>query len=252
MPYFSFNEKKVYYKIEGDGDPLFLIHGNSVSSRIFRPVMKYYTANFRVILIDLPGHGKSSRLNFFPTDFWYENSIAVHELLKHLGLSEVNVIGTGGGALVALNLLLEYPDSVKSLIADSFDGTQSLKSFLENIHIEREKQKKRLLMKLYWFRNHGFGWRSVIDNDSNAIYGHYMETKQFFHKDLSGINKPILLTGSLEDEYLKNLIVEAYAGIKEQVKESRSHYFYNGGHPAMITSGEEFAKVAAEFFSETR
>lgn len=250
MSYFRYNDKKVYYRIEGDGEPLILIHGNSVSSRMFAPVLKYYTGRFRVILIDLPGHGRSAALKSFPKDFWFENSNTVYELIKHLEIPEVNVIGTSGGALVALNLLLEHPDAVKALIADSFEGTEPVASYVANIHANREKDKKQLFMKLYWFRQHGFGWKRVVDNDSDAIYSHFMEIKKFFHRDLSEVKKPVLLTGSLEDEYLKDIIVDLYADLKEKIRGSRSHYFYTGGHPAMVTSGEEFAKIAKEFFSK--
>lgn len=250
MPYFRYNDKKVYYRIEGDGEPLLLIHSNSASSRMFDPVLEYYTGKFSVILVDLPGHGKSARIPVFPKDFWFENSNAVYALLRHLEMPELNVIGTGGGALVALNLILEHPETVKALIADSFEGTESVASYAADIHVDREKEKKQLFMKLYWFRNHGLGWRRIVDRDSDAIYAHHMEIKKFFHRDLSEISRPVLLTGSLEDIYLKNIIVDLYADLKEIIKGSRSHYFYTVGHPAMITSGDEFAKVAAEFFSK--
>jgi pimeloyl-ACP methyl ester carboxylesterase len=249
LPYFKYNEKKVYYSIEGAGEPLLLIHGNSVSSKMFSPVLKYYTSNFRVILMDLPGHGKSARLYSFPKDFWYENAMAVHALLKHLELPPVNVIGTSGGALIALNLILEHPESVKALIADSFEGTESIASFADNVHILRAEDKKKFFMRLYWLKNHGLRWKGVVDNDSEAIYAHHMEIKKFFHRDLSEIKKPLLLTGSLEDQFLKEIIVDLYADLKATIKKCRSHYFYTGSHPAMITSGEEFAKVAADFFN---
>lgn len=244
-----FNEKKVYYKATGEGEPLLLIHGNTLSSRMFSPVLKYYTDKFRVILIDLPGHGKSARLQTFPRDFWFENSKAVYELIRHMELPEVNVIGTGGGSLVALNLLLEHPDVVKGVIADSFEGTASVASYAENLHSVREKEKHKFMMKLMWFRSHGIWWRTVVDQDSDAVYSHHMEIKKFFHKSLSEISRPVLLTGSLEDKYLGDTIVEIYAELKEVMKGSRSHYFNSGSHPAMLSNSEEFAKIASEFFN---
>lgn len=252
MPYFKYNDRKVFYSITGEGEPLLLIHGNSASSRMFAPVLDFYTENFMVILIDLPGHGRSAKLQSFPVDFWYENSKAVHELIKFLEITSVNVIGTSGGALVALNLLLEHPESVKALIADSFEGIKSVAVHAMNIHAEREKIKKLISMKLFWFLNHGFGWKRIINMDSDAVFAHHMEIGNFFHRDLSDIKKPLLLTGSLEDQYLKDIIVDLYADIKEKVRGCRSHYFYTGGHPAMTTSGAEFAKVAAEFFLHGR
>lgn len=249
MPYFIYNDRKVYYKTEGSGEPLLLIHDNSASSRMFTPVLKYYRDKFRVILIDLPGHGRAARLKNFPKDFWFENSKAVHALIKHLEIPAVNIIGTGGGAIVALNLLLEHPETVKALIADSFEGTESVAALAAGIHADRNKSKRKLAKKLFWLRNHGPGWKRVVDMDSDAIYSHHMEIKKFFHKDLSVIRKPVLLTGSLEDEYLKSIIVELYAELKERIRGSRSHYFHSGGHPAIISCGAEFAGVAVKFFS---
>ncbi len=249
MPYFIYSERKIFYKKEGSGEPLLLIHDNSASSRMFTPVLKYYTDKFTVILIDLPGHGRSARVDSFPKDFWFENSKAVYELIKHLEIPEVNVIGTGGGAKVALNLLLEHPDTVKAVIADSFEGEESIDEIAAGIHAERNRSKKIFSKKLFWLRNHGSGWKRVVDMDSDAVYSHHMELKKFFHRDLSAIKKPVLLTGSLDDEYFKSIIVELYAELKEKIRGSRSHYFHSGGHPAMISCGDEFAKVAANFFT---
>ncbi len=91
MPFYKFENGKVFYEIFGEGEPLLLIHGNSVSSRMFHPIIKLYADNYKVILFDFPGHGKSSRLEKFETDFWYYNSKVSNALLEELNLKNVKV-----------------------------------------------------------------------------------------------------------------------------------------------------------------
>jgi len=248
LAYFKYKEKKVFYDTVGTGEPLLLIHSNALSSKMWEPVIQYYENNFKVILVDLPGYGKSERLPKFPKDLWFENSLCLYELLQHLGMDNINVIGASGGAITAFNLLLEHPECVKALIADSFMGIESTPEFAADIHVKRNNQKKNLSMKLEWFNNHGFDWKRVVEQDSDAIYAHYMEIKKFFHKDLSVIEKPVLLTGSLADPILKDRIVDLYAEIKSKIPLCQSHYFHEGGHPSMISNGEEFANIAIKFF----
>ena len=54
-----FNGKKINYKDEGDGIALILLHGYLESIEIWKDFSESLTEHFRVIRIDLPGHGMS-------------------------------------------------------------------------------------------------------------------------------------------------------------------------------------------------
>lgn len=41
MSYFKFENKKVYYNIFGEGQPLVLLHGNTASSKMFEMILPY-------------------------------------------------------------------------------------------------------------------------------------------------------------------------------------------------------------------
>lgn len=62
MTFFNYKNKKVYYEEIGTGKPVLLLHGNTASSNMFLDVIESYTLNYKVILIDFLGHGKSDRL----------------------------------------------------------------------------------------------------------------------------------------------------------------------------------------------
>jgi len=59
----NINGLDIAYWDEGQGLPLVFIHGNSMSKQIFAPQFDSpLTEKYRLIAIDLPGHGESSRL----------------------------------------------------------------------------------------------------------------------------------------------------------------------------------------------
>lgn len=49
---------KIYYKVEGEGPALFLLHGNSQNSNIFKRLIKRLKGEYTCISIDTRGHGK--------------------------------------------------------------------------------------------------------------------------------------------------------------------------------------------------
>ena len=53
------NGKKIYYEIYGKGEPLFLLHGYTLSSKSWLPYVKDFEEEYALYLIDLTGHGKS-------------------------------------------------------------------------------------------------------------------------------------------------------------------------------------------------
>lgn len=246
MPYFIYEDKKVYYRVVGHGAPMLLLHGNTASSRMFKGVVKEYAKKFTVIMLDFPGHGKSERLQKFETDFWFYNAEVSHALLNYLHLEKVFVVGTSGGALVAINLALEHPEVVSKVVADSFEGEMPLNSYLENLWKDRECDKKKFLAKLFWFYCHGFNWRSVVDMDTKMNLEFAKTGNSFFHKPFSSLQVPILLTGSREDEFC-SFLDEIYADLQKKLPTAKVHLFAKGGHPAMLSNKKEFFEIVKNF-----
>uniref|UniRef100_UPI00321671E8 alpha/beta fold hydrolase n=1 Tax=uncultured Draconibacterium sp. TaxID=1573823 RepID=UPI00321671E8 len=242
MAYFEFDKKKIYYRVKGKGEPVLLLHGNTASSRMFSTLINKYSKDFQVITIDFPGHGKSDRLEKFETDFWFYNSKVTNALIEELKLEKVSVIGTSGGALVAINLGLEHPQKIKFLVADSFEGEFPLPSYIESIASDREKDKKKLLAKLFWWYCHGSDWKTIVDLDTKVNIEFSKTGKSFFHREISELSVPALLTGSMKDEYCNHLD-KIYADLKKKNERLEIHMFDNGNHPAMLSNKDEFFKI---------
>ena len=248
MAYFIFEKQNVFYKIKGEGEPLLLLHGNTMSSKMFGTVIKKYTKYFQVILIDFPGHGKSDRREKFQTDFWYYNSEVAYALIQELGLEKISVVGTSGGALVAINLGLEHPECIKHLIADSFEGEFPLKSYVDSIKQDREKDKSKLLARLIWWYCHGSDWRKIVDLDTTVNIEFYKTGRSFFHKSISELRVPTLIIGSKMDEYCDFLDI-IYDDLSKKNKMLNIYLFEHGSHPAMISNSNEFLEIVKQKIS---
>ncbi len=254
MPYFKYQSRNVFYNEIGEGNPLLLLHGNTASSKMFSNVMDGYISRYKVILIDFLGHGRSERLEKFPADLWFEEALQVIAFLEEKQYRDVFLLGSSGGALVAINAALERPDLISRIVADSFEGEKALDAFTENIVNDRERSKQDPGARTFYQAMHGDDWESVVDNDTVAIAAHSKTIGWFFHKPLSELHADILLTGSLEDEFITSVdgdfFQKTYGKMLKEIGHGESHLFRHGGHPAILSNPAEFAEKTFDFLSK--
>ncbi len=252
MGLFNFNGKKIYYNEVGTGVPLLLLHGNTASSNMFYEIAEKYSMTYKTILIDFLGHGQSERLEEFPADLWFYEAEQVIAFLKAKQYGKVNIIGSSGGALVAINVALEAPSLVGKVIADSFEGEKPLKAFTQNVAEDRENSKHDDNTKMFYEYMHGDDWEKVVDNDTHAIIRHDKEIGQFFHKKLESLVPDILLTGSKSDEFICNIsptyFETVYGDMIAKIGHGKIHLFETGGHPAILSNQDAFRQVSEDFF----
>ena len=253
MSFFTFEDKKIYYEESGNGNPLLFLHGNTASSKMFVEISKKYTSDFRVIFIDFLGHGKSERLYEFPEDLWFFEAQQVIAFLRFKQYENVNIIGTSGGAIVALNVALEAPELVGKVIADSFEGEKTDKKFIDYLLADRKKAMKNESARSFYAYMHGDDWEQIVENDTLAIIRHSKEIGNFFHRPLSELRSDVLLTGSKKDSFMysvsDNYYETVYCQILKQLSNGRMYLFENGDHPAMLTNADTFYWLSMDFLS---
>jgi len=111
--YVDVNDTTIYYEIAGEGDPIVLVHGFTLDTRMWDDQFTEFSKRYRVIRYDVRGFGKSS----VPEEGKpYSHSRDLKELLDHLNIKKTCVIGLSMGGSLAINFTLEYPDCVSSLI----------------------------------------------------------------------------------------------------------------------------------------
>jgi 3-oxoadipate enol-lactonase len=104
--------ERVAVEDEGEGDPVFCIHGLGGSSNTFTPLMPAL-ARHRVLRIDLPGSGRSQRVEgpLSITRF----ADAVLSVCVRLGIDRAHFVGHSMGAIVCQHIAAAAPGLVRSL-----------------------------------------------------------------------------------------------------------------------------------------
>ena len=133
MPYFENEGIKIYYEIEGSGPDLVLIHGfasNMENNWKQNNWVKTLKNDYRLILIDNRGHGKSDKPKE-SSQYGLKMVEDVVKLMDHLSIEKANVFGYSMGSRITLNLVLRYPDRIKCAIL----GGYGLPSQKANTHL---------------------------------------------------------------------------------------------------------------------
>lgn len=105
----------------GDGPPVVLLHGLGLSRAVFDPVLPALSARFRVLRLDLRGHGASPAPS---PPVPYSHADDVVATLDALGLGRVDLAGQSLGGAVAVDLALAHPERVRrlALVAPALSG----------------------------------------------------------------------------------------------------------------------------------
>ncbi|UWQ18619.1 alpha/beta fold hydrolase [Jannaschia sp. M317] len=109
MPEFRTSDNlRLWYEDQGEGDgpPILCLAGLTRNSTDFDYVLPYLLGEHRVIRLDYRGRGKSQRSPDYKTYSIPTEARDVLELLAHLGLEQVAVLGTSRGGLIAMSLAL--------------------------------------------------------------------------------------------------------------------------------------------------
>jgi pimeloyl-ACP methyl ester carboxylesterase len=103
-----------YYEIHGAGEPLLLLHGGLGSIDMFAgSVLPALAKTRQVIAVDLHGHGRTT-LGDRPIDLIdIGNDLA--QVLRELGLEQVDVAGYSFGGGAGLRLAIQHPAVVRRL-----------------------------------------------------------------------------------------------------------------------------------------
>lgn len=108
------NGTTLFYEVKGDGQPVLLLHGYPLDSRMWDDQFEEFSKYSQVIRFDYAGCGKSSH-----HDEDYSLVEDVKGLLACLGVSKVDLVGLSVGGNIAMDFTLAYPEMVNKLIVAS-------------------------------------------------------------------------------------------------------------------------------------
>jgi len=107
------NGTDIHYVIGGHGEPLVLLHGFGENWYVWNRLLPELSKHFTVIAPDLRGIGESGH----PDGGYDKKTMAVdiHELVKKLGYTNIDLVGHHIGLMVAYAYAVQYAGEVKRL-----------------------------------------------------------------------------------------------------------------------------------------
>jgi pimeloyl-ACP methyl ester carboxylesterase len=110
----SVNGIEMYYEISGEGAPLVLLHGFNGSGQSWKSLVTDYAKNYRVIVPDLRGHGRSTN----PTNQFThrQSALDVYALLDKLGIRQFKAMGISTGGMTLIHMATQQPARVDAMV----------------------------------------------------------------------------------------------------------------------------------------
>ena len=104
------------------GPPVVLIHGYTDNARDWVPMLPYLSTGFRLILVDIRGHGQSSKPEccYSRLDFAYDIKL----LLDGLGIERADIVGHSLGSIIAQTFAEYWPERTSHVVLIASTGGQ--------------------------------------------------------------------------------------------------------------------------------
>ena len=236
----NINGKNIYYEVHGEGEPLFLLHGYTLSSKSWKDYIKNFSNDYEVYLIDLTGHGKSDAFK----ETLSIKSVAedLNGLTNYLGLSEIKAIGFSFGGDVLYQLALINPTLIESMITIGAVGTWTVNDFPE-------------YQKTFTFeKRDDFPWlieNHVTDEKIEALMTQFKNyTVKISDQELQSIKPEVLIMLGDDDE---GMSWEEVIRVKKNLPNSDLWVLPNVSHGAHEgETKEDFIIKAKAFLSKER
>ncbi len=128
--FIEYKNRRINYRISSNGPCIVLLHGFLESLCIWDEFVNELSKDFKVLTIDLPGHGKTENFSEVHTmEFMAETVKAV---LEHLKIEKCVLIGHSMGGYVSLAFAEKYPELLNGFClfhsqaaADSHEARQN-------------------------------------------------------------------------------------------------------------------------------
>ena len=255
-----------HYDIEGEGSNLLFIHGWGVNKKIWRQQIKHFSKYYKVMSIDLPGHGKSSWNKVNLTEMVED----LNDLLGKLKFDNITIFGSSLGGLVALKYYELFPEIIQRMIfvgvmpkfskSDDYphgldiakmrklsgqlesDYPSIVNVFFRSLFTKEERQTRRFKWIQKFRRTDSIPMQHAL-----LEYLDIMEMEDL-RDVLKSVKVPLQFINGREDEICDKATV---ASIQKIAPKSRFDFFEKCGHFPFLTKSYEFNQVVEEFLEES-
>ncbi|AOV09098.1 2-succinyl-6-hydroxy-2,4-cyclohexadiene-1-carboxylate synthase [Sporosarcina ureilytica] len=259
--------QQIHVKMTGDASlPIIVfLHGFTGSSSTWIEVMDRLKGRFKMVAVDLTGHGKTAAPSE-PSRYTMEEQVKdLEELFSTLNLKTFSLVGYSMGGRIALAYTETYPEHVQTLILESASpglkteqerqarreadlrlahriteqGIQQFVSFWENIPLF-ESQKQMSTERQQKVGTERLAQREV--GLSNSLIGIGTGSQPSLWDSIRTIRVPVLfVTGEIDKKFV-NIAREMNALIPKAIHKTVK----NAGHAIHVEKPTLFATMVGE------
>jgi len=266
MAFKQLNGVNLYYEVHGRGEPLLLIMGLGANTTGWWAQLPAFSREHQVIAFDNRGAGRSDK----PNEPYCIAQMAddAHTLLDELGVGPAHVFGMSLGGMVAQELVLWYPGSVRTLILGGtmaggptamFAGPEVVQQFMSlggmPLVQALEAGLAMLYSQEYIAKNKGDLVRRALLN-AHLMAPMYAIQRQFMaivgfntFGRLSEIRAPsLVLTGTAD----KIIPAQNSRLLADSISGARLVEFEGAGHGFLVERAEDLNETVLAFLREHR
>jgi pimeloyl-ACP methyl ester carboxylesterase len=272
------NGINIFYREAGatDAPVIVLLHGHSTSSHMFRNLMPVLSEQYHVIAPDMPGFGYSDTLNHQSFQYTFDNlAMYMQEFINQLGVKRFALYVFDFGAPVGFRIAMNNPEKITGIITQNgnvyeeglTEGWKPMQQYWAEPTLENRNALKMMTEPAT------IKWQYVtgVDDDTSIAPEAYTLDQYFtgmegkteilldlfkdyannvakypaFHTYFKEKQPPLLAAWGNKDPFLLTAGAEAF----KKDNPNASVHFFNTGHFALETHGEEIASAVLEFLS---
>ena len=257
MPYYQSGDIRLYYEEHSQGESIIFLHGFTLDHRVWEPQVKFFSASYRVIVVDARGHGKSDAPK---TD--YGRTYRIDDLVKlfeHLKIKKAHLVALSMGGSTAIGFALKHQEMLKSLTLVS-TGAAGFKPGRKVARVDEVAKGEGVeTARKYWLewnliyykdkhQDAGKLMKKMIEEHSGAIWadtkrGNYPKSSDLEHAHK--ISVPTFLIAGEKDKIFVPLAEELH----KRIKGSRLHIMKNAGHILNLEFPQEFSRELESFLN---
>ena len=234
----------------GTGRPAVFVHGASGSSLSWYFQKEYLSRFMEVILLDLPGHGKSSGDGCERLD---ECRDAVHGVLTSLGLDKCYMVGHSMGGAIAMLFALTCPELLEGLILLATGARlRVFPEILQGLLKDKEGTVRKIAELAFSKKAPASiiesGFREMMKCRKEVIHGDFSSCEQFSVMDrVRRITVPtLILCGG--DDLLTPFKYSEF--LHAEIPDSRLVRVPDAGHLLMIEKPDPVNRAIKAFVTE--
>lgn len=189
MPSIEVNRTGIHYESFGQGEALLFIHGLGSSIRDWQQQIRHFSGHYRVIALDLRGHGRSDRPSGPYSSALFATDVA--GLLRSLDVGPAHVVGLSLGGFVACQLAVDHADLVRSLVVVNSVPSLPRDTSRDRFRIATALLLRRLIVRFFGMR----------------MLGRFLATKLFPRVDQTELRQTFIERWAQNDKhaYLSSL-----------------------------------------------